>query len=167
MIIAIDPGKKHCGVALRWGPLGDLRLAYSEGEGVELARSVRHTCVRLACDAGAPHFAPLRGLTVVLEQMHHSRDRRESNANDLIAVASTGAFVAGYLMPEHIAWVTANEWKGSTPKAIDHARTLRTLAGPGDYAAARADLEALGKTKAKHVLDACGILFAFERGKGR
>ena len=108
-LVAIDPGKVNMGWA-----------QYRDGVLVACGLTHAHSPV-----AHARALAHLEGPDVlVLEQM---APRDLPNAADLIAVAHSGAYVAGVLRPAVLFWPTALEWKGSVPKRIHHDRIAAKL----------------------------------------
>lgn len=108
-LVAIDPGKVNMGWA-----------QYQDGQLVGCGLTHAHSPVAHA--RGLAHLAEPDVL--VLEQMV---PRDLPNAADLIAVAHSGAYVAGTLRPAAFLWPTALEWKGSVPKRIHHDRIAKIL----------------------------------------
>ena len=108
-LVAIDPGVKN----LAWAEYHDGALV---------------ACGLSRADSAELHAAALGTLAdpdvLVLEQM---TPRDIPNAADLIAVSHTGAYVAGVLRPHTLRYPTAQQWKGSIPKRIHHARIAQIL----------------------------------------
>lgn len=108
-LVAIDPGVKN--------------LAWAEYHGGRLSE-----CGLSRAESAELHAAALVNMAgpdvLVLEQMV---PRDIPNAADLIAVSHTGAYVAGVLRPRELRYPTAQQWKGSVPKRIHHARIAQIL----------------------------------------
>lgn len=108
-LVALDPGKVNMG----WAQYRDGVLA---------------SCGLTTAHSPASHARGLAHLAdpdvLVLEQM---APRDLPNAADLIAVAHSGAYVAGALRPVVLHYPTALEWKGSVPKRIHHDRLAAKL----------------------------------------
>jgi hypothetical protein len=118
VLVAIDPGVKNLGWALfEHGQLSVCGLSRSTSPG-----------------GHARNLPQCRPGVAVLEYMT-SRDL--PNAADLIAVATAGAFVVGWLRPEVVLYPRASDWKGSVPKVIHHER-LKAKLSPAELAVVEA-----------------------------
>jgi Holliday junction resolvasome RuvABC endonuclease subunit len=81
----------------------------------------------------------------------YNRLQNPGNPNDILKVA----FIAGAIAANFVQCFlpTPRDWKGTTPKKINHARTLARCGGIKDL------LNGIPATKQEHALDALGIAF--------
>jgi hypothetical protein len=96
----------------------------------------------------------------------------EKNPNAILAVArNAGEWAGRFAFFAPAEYLTPNEWKGSTPKEIDHARTWAKLDALEQGIVDRFFTSAPGRaglapSKRHNVLDAIGIgLFGVGRGR--
>lgn len=157
-LIAIDPGKKGCGVAVFYG--GRLaECSFVEGTRAEIVEKGRRTIGTMR--------SPMQGVSVVLEQpIIYDRKNWEGDPNDLIEIIITGALLAAavhwHTFEYEFEAVTPQQWKGQTPKKIMNKRVWKFLhAGDApDHDELKAALDGRRRTtggKWHNVLDAIGI----------
>ncbi len=156
-LIAIDPGKKGCGVAVFYdGRLGECE--FIEGTRAEIVERG---------DTVASMRSPMQGISVVLEKpVVYDRKNWEGDPNDLIEITITGALLASAM---HIGGfeyefeaVTPQQWKGQTPKEIMNKRVWKFLHDSdapdhGELSAALYGRRHTTGGKWHNVLDAIGI----------
>lgn len=173
LVIGIDPGVRALGWAIaRIVPdrvivaAGCSRPKIADGHPLGLATWAElHTSTILdACyRVGGGGLA----LRAHVESMAYV-SARATTPQDLIDVQTVGCLVARALSP-NVKLHTPQEWKGSVPKYVDHARLLAAPpAGPldlGETCVVADALRACGaKRHHKEILDAVGILI---HGLGR
>ena len=125
-----------------------------------------------ACGLGVPVAAGL-SLARVLIECPKLRPRGEKNPNAILLVARSAGEWGGRFSDagSAVTYVTPNDWKGSTPKEIDHARTWSRLDEHEKRVVDSAFSQAKGRnglaaSKRHNVLDAIGIgLFGVGRGR--
>lgn len=147
MLLAIDPG-----VDTGWATFnGERRLT-----GCGLSR------------AGA-NPPPLEGLSRVTIECPALRPRGEKNPNAILKVARSAGEWAGRCYPAEVVYVTPNQWKGTLPKSVSHARMWAKLDEKEKSIVDKAFKQAPGRNGLApglrhNVLDAIGIgLFSVGR----
>ena len=156
MILTIDPGTKHAGVAC-WFEyqnsylLHHAFLAVCANSSLEASvMSMPHAC----CPAGWPHAARGHWLDQVVVELPqvYTRDKSKGNPNDLIKVAAVaGALLKGILADRQM-FVLPAEWKGNAPKEVTENRCRV------DLSAEELDrVELPAKSLQHNVWDAIGI----------
>ncbi len=149
MLLAIDPG---------------------ENTGWALFDSARRL---FACGLGTPDPVPMGSLDDVVIECEQLRGRSEKNPNSILLMArNAGEWFGRYADIAPVRYIRVVDWKGSTPKDIDHRRTFAKLSpselkqlliGCKDLSPRSAAIDAairVGLTKADkrgNVLDAIGI----------
>jgi len=145
IVLAIDPGVRAIGYAL------------AVDGGVLTRAGVSKAPRRMALGECAVHHAkqiPSAGI-VYLESMGLRPTDGLARCKDLLNVQSVGCLVAGMLGVPVL--VPVHEWKSNLSKMIMHPRTLAALS-PSEREIVDQACEKAGKTHAKEVLDAVGIL---------
>lgn len=135
-LIAVDPGKHACGVAV-----------FREGY---LYRAA------LVPSAEAPFCATddTGDLVCVCEKPQVYYGRGRGNAADLIDISiAAGRMTARYLT----RYVKPAEWKGQLPKKIHHGRVWAALEKLGDAGAGRVWIEKVTPSLQHNVLDAVAL----------
>ena len=115
ILVAVDPGKHYCGVALGWAGSGD-----NARIGMYVAGKVPSHKVRDWADANYEHQDTLFW---VAETPQKYKTRRSTH-RDLDALEAVLAS-----LPPLVARWTPMEWKRNTPKAAHHARVWEALTG--------------------------------------
>ncbi|TXH59210.1 MAG: hypothetical protein E6Q97_00360 [Desulfurellales bacterium] len=111
--MAIDPGKTLCGVAIFYDrKLVLCTLMHSLiGQGVKAFHTARM--------ATAPKAAVY---TILETPQHYPRPGPDIDANDLISIAVTGAWLAGRFTATPPRLVSPGKWKGNLPKDVCQKR---------------------------------------------
>lgn len=115
-LLAIDPGKRKLG----WAFFADRRLVrcgLSRIDGVDAfgRLAILHSLALPCAETG------------IVELMSvYPGDRAKGDPNDLIAVATVGAELAGRKC-DFVRYVSPRDWKGQVPKEIHHERILSRL----------------------------------------
>jgi hypothetical protein len=94
----------------------------------------------------------------VLESMVYAKDRA-TTPQDLIDVQTVGCLTASRVASQ-VVLRRPDEWKSAIPKEIHHPRILDVL-DARERTIVDAAVKAAGKTNAKEVLDAVGILLQY------
>lgn len=131
-LVSCDPGVHHC--------------YFAEWEGARLVyafRGVPQTWSRGAC---SEHLA------IEVPQVYPGM--RREDPNDLIDLATSAGIVIGSAQWASVTRYRPREWKGQTPKKIDHERTLKVLT-----AAERSVYDGcdVAQSLRHNILDAIGI----------
>ncbi len=122
-LVAIDPGKRTCAVAVAAG----IKLA---GVGLLPSLSKLYPVSLLSANA-------------VVWEIPEQRGGAGAPAEDLIWLAAAGADMARAIaLDAPVRHRTPSQWKGSVPKPVHHTRLLDTLTG--------AELDLLGGPAAIH-----------------
>ncbi len=132
MLLAIDPGTDS-----GWAIFGDTGRLQACGLGM-VSEDVEPCKVYIEC----PKLRP----------------RGEKNPNAVLAVARNAGEWGGRCLSLgcEVVYITPNDWKGSTPKNISHARVWAALSEPEKSVVDKA-LRGMAPGKRHNVLDAIGI----------
>ena len=138
-LIAVDPGKQT-GIAV----FKNRKLA---------------TCVLLDCSdhhlLHGQHWYFWVGACVVCEIPQSYRGSAVS-PQSLMTLAFDAGYVVGSLRPKEVVLVKPREWKGQTPKKIDHERTRRLLSNAERFVLEKG-LRDMRPSYRHNVMDAVGI----------
>ncbi len=128
--------------------------------GADTGWALFDSCRRLmACGLGQPTGIYPRAVVIECPKL---RPRGEKNPNAILLVARNAGEWGGRYKDAVVAYVTPNEWKGSTPKDVSGKRTLGKL-DPKELAileaafAAHPGRNGMAPSKRHNVLDAIGI----------
>ncbi len=150
MILAIDPGLRHCGLAV-FNPLGGELVFATLVRNPELKlRGPRAWLEMAEAVELVLKMAGFKASTLVLEvpQVYFGR----SVGSDLIELAGVDGAICYAVNPDEVFGYLPREWKGQVPKEIHNERVLKSLS-PGE----RALLPKLPKSLAHNVTDAVGL----------
>ena len=167
-LISMDPGVTTC-AAVRWVG-GRLTLAALYVRPAGLARRgsllASELLSRVAQEASQYLVRNMpRAEALVVERMQiYPGKTKNTQPNDLLDVQAVGALVAGRLSDD-VVWVHPNEWKGTVPKRIDHARSEKSLS-PEELTKLRACLRPYALGLHEHIWDAVGIGLDYLRRRG-
>ncbi len=111
-----------------------------------------------ACGLGTPDPVPMGSLDAVLIECPRLRPKGEKNPNAILLLARNAGEWGGRYESycEKVAYLTPNEWKGSTPKDIQHARDSSKLDAIEQLIVAKAG-KGMAPSKRHNMLDAIGI----------
>jgi hypothetical protein len=165
VILAIDPGIRHCGFALFDEKLlyvaGLIKNKSKESEfeaGVYMAWYVHEHVTKIELPLGE------RIDTLVSERPQvYTSAKLKGDPNDLVALGGVVGAIGSYFLQDAAALKTylPREWKGQTPKSVTEKRVTGRLS---DEEKARIEWPAAGLCH--NVYDAIGIgLFHVGRGK--
>lgn len=153
MILSVDPGLQHCGVAL-WSSEGKLIAAWlARGNGkTRGANEARARGMRWRSIVRAVGEAKLEWLVIEVPQVYKMSP---GDPNDLIDIAGVaGGLVCMFDAPTHT--YLPHQWKGDAPKKAIQAWCKKTLSR-GEWSR----IEAKPKGLAHNVYDAVGIGLKF------
>lgn len=149
--LTIDPGVRACGWA-GWGPTAPGEPGRLGAAGVSRVRA--DATIEWACREHTEQI-PRGAAHVVIESMAWRPGDARSNPNDLIAVQTVAAFLAGR-MGGFLEFVPAATWKGTIPKGVHHER-IRAVLEEGERRILEEALAITPKAHHKEILDAIGI----------
>lgn len=172
IIVGIDPGKSKrasLGVSVFTG-IGDnadrtnherYELADTASFGVADTASIGGQWRNLASSVAvflrraAP---PDPKVWAVVFELPHSRGRHSPvPPDDLIGIASAGAFVAGYLQPSEVKVYSPREWKGS----LDGDTFIRQRIAPALSPEEFTRVDRAGGLRTSHEWDATGLVLHY------
>lgn len=143
MLLAIDPGESS-----GWAVFDD--------------------CLRLvACGLGQPPAQRAPFVRVIVERPKIYPKGKTKNPNDVLTLAlNAGEWAGEYRALSRttsVEYVTPQDWKGQTPKEIQHARDYDKLSPEERHVVAKGG-KGIAPSKRHNMLDAVGIgLFAVGR----
>ncbi len=141
--LGIDPGTR----ALGWARAKDGKITHAG-----LSRAPQIASLAECAEYHARAIGLGSTLRVALESMTY----RGVHSQDLLDVQTVGCLVAARVAPTVILY-PPSEWKGTIPKAQHHLRILESLEY-SERGIVNLAVQSAGKTHAKEVLDAVGIL---------
>jgi len=130
---------------------------------VDIGTTLRREIAGIYWRAGSPMNAPGRSIGVGVELMEFRPEDVRSNPEDLIQVATVGAYCAGMLSRGDgaVLFTRPSEWKGNVPKDIHARRMIAALSVP-EVTCMERDLTTVPKSLRHNVTDAIalGLYFA-------
>jgi len=146
IVIGIDPGINHTGVAVLKGGVFQQGLLI-ERRFEDLAQNAKAQTQAMINTISSSWF------TVCVIEMPRVYPKMTYAANDIVDLAfMAGSLVtAFYTCTEYVRTVYPSVWKGQTPKDIHNARILKRLPEMEHC------LKSIPKSKREHIIDAAGL----------